>query len=142
MQEPGHHAENFQRVRFRVERRKGRIHRLKGKAGTQLQHLNRKLSIDSGDSEWQFVVLENGGGFMQPEGDMWHFCNPDSGAEVTLSAEATGIVITAMVLNHRSWFYDRHDEPDLCEHFCERFRQLAGYISTHDEYDAIYRALN
>jgi len=104
-------------------------------------YANRYLA-DYDGSEWQFVVLENGGGFMQPDGDMWHFCNPDNGAEMLLSAEATGIVITAMVLNHRSWFYDRHDEPDLCEHFCERFRQLAGYISTHDEYDAIYRALN
>ncbi|WP_099319855.1 antirestriction protein [Erwinia amylovora] len=92
--------------------------------------------------EWQFVVLENGGGFMQPEGDEWHFSNPDNGAEMTLSVEAAGIVITAMVLNHRSWFYDRHDEPDLCEHFCERFRQLVAYAASHAEYNAIYRALN
>jgi len=92
--------------------------------------------------EWNFVALENGGGFMQPDGDEWHFSNPDNGAEMTLSAEAAGIVITAMVLNHRSWFYDRHDEPELCEHYCGRFRQLTGFISAHPEYGAIWRALN
>lgn len=97
---------------------------------------------DYDGSEWQFVVLENGGGFMQPEGDMWHFRNPHNGAEMTFSAEAAGIVITAMVLNHRSWFYDRHDEPDLCEFYCQRFRQLTDYASSHDEYDAIFSALN
>ncbi|CAH0307762.1 hypothetical protein SRABI13_04630 [Erwinia aphidicola] len=79
---------------------------------------------------------------MQPDGDEWHFSNPDNGAEMTLSAEAAGIVITAMVLNHRSWFYDRHDEPELCEHYCGRFRQLTGFISAHPEYGAIWRALN
>ncbi|MBP2157360.1 antirestriction protein [Erwinia rhapontici] len=92
--------------------------------------------------EWTFVTLENGGGFMQPEGDDWEFCNPDNGRALSLSAEAAGIVITGLVLNHRSWFYDRHDEPDLCEFYCQRFRQLTDYASSHPEYDTIFIALN
>jgi len=63
--------------------------------------------------EWTFVTLEDGGGFMQPEEGTCHFFNPDNNADMVVSAEAAGIIITAMVLNHRSWFYDRHDEPAL-----------------------------
>jgi hypothetical protein len=92
--------------------------------------------------EWEFIVLNSGGGFMQPGEGKWRFVSPDNGADLALSAEAAGLVITALVLNHRSWLYDRHDEPELCEHFCHRFRQLLAYAETHSEAAAIFRALD
>ncbi|QEW34552.1 antirestriction protein (plasmid) [Erwinia billingiae] len=92
--------------------------------------------------EWEFIVLNKGGGFMQPCAGEWRFVSPDNGADLALSAEAAGLVITALVLNHRSWMYDRHDEPELCEHYCQRFRQLLAYAETHYEAAAIFRALD
>lgn len=92
--------------------------------------------------EWTFVRLPGGGGFMQPEEKAWAFSNPDNYAQLTLSAEAAGIVITALVLNHRSWLYDRHDQPALCEHYVLRHRQLMAFADAHAEAGNIFRALD
>jgi len=92
---------------------------------------------------WAYAALPEGGGFMKPEGEeRWHFVNPDNGADFSLGSEAAGIVITALVLNHRSWMYDRHDEEELCRLYCHRHRQLMAYAGTHPEADAILRALD
>jgi len=53
-----------------------------------------------------------------------------------------GIIIAAPVLNHQSWMYDRHDEEELCAHYCERHRQLMKFGGEHHEADAIFRALD
>lgn len=92
---------------------------------------------------WAYAALPEGGGFMKPEGDdHWHFVNPQNFADLTLGSEAAGIVITALVLNHRSWMYDRHDEEELCRLYCHRHRQLMAYAESHPEAAAIFRALD
>lgn len=92
---------------------------------------------------WDYATISEGGGFMKPEGDeRWHFCNPLNFADLTLSSEAAGIVITALVLNHRSWMYDHHDEEELCRLYCRRHRELMAYAECHPEADAILRALD
>ncbi|MCT6592598.1 antirestriction protein [Pantoea dispersa] len=106
------------------------------------QYADRFLS-DYDGGVWEFAQLPGGGGFMKPEGEArWHFSNPGNYSELDVSAEAAGIIITALVLNHRSWMYDRHDEEELCAHYCERHRQLMNYAGEHHEADAIFRALD
>jgi len=68
--------------------------------------------------------------------------NPGNYSVLDVRAEAAGIIITALVLNHRSWMYDRHDEEELCAHSCERHRQLMKYAGEHHEADAIFHALD
>lgn len=99
---------------------------------------------DYDGAEWRFVALAktHGGGFMMPSGDEWAFFNPDNDCELAVSAEAAGIIITALVLNHRSWMYDRNDEPSLCKHYILRHRQLMEYALEHPESNAIFRALD
>ncbi|SFU20778.1 Antirestriction protein [Kosakonia arachidis] len=92
---------------------------------------------------WAYAALPEGGGFMKPEGEeRWHFVNPQNFADLTLGSEAAGIVITALVLNHRSWMYDHHDEEELCRLYCQRHRQLMAYAESHPEAAAIFRALD
>ena len=52
------------------------------------------------------------------------------------------ITITALVLNHRSWMHDHHDERDACRHYIRRYEQLMSIVATHRESRAIYRALD
>ncbi|VVT48685.1 hypothetical protein UYSO10_2453 [Kosakonia radicincitans] len=92
---------------------------------------------------WDYAAFSEGGGFMKPEGEeRWHFVNPQNCADLTLGSEAAGIVITALVLNHRSWMYDRHDEEELCRLYCHRHRQLMTYAESHPEAAAIFRSLD
>lgn len=85
------------------------------------QYADRFLS-DYDGGVWEYAQLP-GGGFMKPEGEArWHFSNPVNYSELDVSAEAAGIIITALVLNHRSWMYDRHDEYAI-------FRALDGLIT-------------
>ncbi|MBY4841163.1 antirestriction protein [Pantoea sp. DY-5] len=92
--------------------------------------------------EWTFVHLEQGGGYMIPPDGTWRFENPENWSVAEVSADAAGIIITALVLNHRSWMYDRHDEEELCALFCRRHRQLMVWAETHSEAAAIFRALD
>ncbi len=92
---------------------------------------------------WDFALLPSGGGFMKPAAEeTWRFVNPANDSDVRLSSEAAGIVITSLVLNHRSWMYDRHDEGELCALYCHRHRQLTDYAFEHPEAAAIFRALD
>lgn len=92
---------------------------------------------------WDFALLPSGGGFMKPAAEeTWRFVNPANDSDVRLSSEAAGIVITSLVLNHRSWMYDRHDEGGLCALCCRRYRQLTDYAFEHPEAAAIFRALD
>lgn len=92
--------------------------------------------------EWTFVHLEQGGGYMIPPDGAWRFENPENWSVAEVSADAAGIIITALVLNHRSWMYDRHDEGELCALYCRRHRQLTDYAFTHPEARAIFAALD
>ncbi|MGC1026725.1 antirestriction protein [Pantoea agglomerans] len=92
---------------------------------------------------WDFVQLPGGGGYMKPEGEeRYMYSNPYHWTELEISADAAGIIITALVLNHRSWLYDRHDDEELSTHFCQRHRQLMERVKTHPEAAAIFCALN
>lgn len=105
------------------------------------QYADRFLENYAG-GEWVFVRLSTGGGFMQPGEDAWRFRNADNWSDVEVSAEAAGIIITAMVLNHRSWLYDRDGLTALCEHACRRHDQLMAFAVEHAEAAAIFRALD
>ena len=92
---------------------------------------------------WDFVPLPGGGGYMKPEGEeRYMYSNPYHWTELEISADAAGIIITALVLNHRSWLYDRHDDEELSAHFCQRHRQLMECVKTHPDAAAIFCALN
>ena len=52
---------------------------------------------------WQFYRLPEGGGYMAPDVESLTLCNPDNWFEQTVSGEVAGIILTALVLNHRSW---------------------------------------
>ncbi|WP_168403384.1 antirestriction protein [Erwinia amylovora] len=98
---------------------------------------------DYDGAEWHFVAFSQyGGGFMKPDVEHAHFINPDNGTNLWLSAEAAGIIITALVLYHRSFMYDRHDEEELYAHFSLRHRQLMTFASSHPEATAIFCALD
>lgn len=105
------------------------------------QYADRFLENYAG-GEWVFIRLSAGGGFMQPGEDAWRFCNAENWSDVEVSAEAAGIIITAMVLNHRSWLYDRDGMTELCEHACLRHGQLMAFADAHPEAAAIFRALD
>lgn len=76
---------------------------------------------------------------MKPEGkERYMYSNPYHWTELEISAEAADIIITALVLNHLSWLYDRHDNEELSAHFC----QLMEYVKDHPEAAAIFCALN
>lgn len=104
-------------------------------------YANRYLADNDG-GVWDFAQLPSGGGFMKPAAEeTWRLVNPANHGDVRLSSEAAGIVITALVLNHRSWMYDRHDEGELCALYCRRHRQLTDYAFSHPEAAAIFSAL-
>ncbi|WP_254711495.1 antirestriction protein [Pantoea cypripedii] len=91
--------------------------------------------------EEEFVRPAAGGGFMQPPGERWRFQNPANWSDEVVSAEAAGIIITALVLNHRSWMHSHHDAHELCSAFCHRYDQLVKFANRHPEAVAIFRAL-
>lgn len=105
-------------------------------------YANRYLS-DYDGGEWLFYTLPYGGGYLAPAEDIrLTLCNPDNGFQRTISADAAGMFITAMVLNHRCWMHSHHDEEDLCTLFSLRFEQLRTFIRTHPERTAILAALD
>ncbi|WP_318388873.1 antirestriction protein [Enterobacter sp.] len=91
---------------------------------------------------WEYYRLPNGSGFMVPEGETLLFCSSDNWFEQEVSAEVAGIIITALVLNHRSWHHSHHDRGELCQHFCKQYELLMDFISTHPDAGVIYRALD
>jgi len=91
---------------------------------------------------WQFYRLPDGGGFMVPDVEKLIFCNADNWFEQTVSGEVPGIILTALILNHRSWHHSNHDHEELCRHFCRRHEQLMSFADTHTESATIWRALD
>lgn len=53
---------------------------------------------------WHFYRLPDGGGFMAPDTPELLLCNTANGFEQTVSGEVAGIILTALVLNHRVGF--------------------------------------
>jgi hypothetical protein len=98
-----------------------------------------RFLADYDGAVWEFALLPSGGGFMKPVSEeFWRFVNPANHSDVSLSSEAAGIVITSLVLNHRSWMYDRHDDVELCALYCHRHRQLIDYAFDHPEAAAMF----
>jgi len=95
-----------------------------------------------GGGFWHYWRLPNGSGFMVPEGETLLFCSSDNWFEQEVSAEVAGIIITALVLNHRSWHHSHHDRGELCRHFCKQYELLMDFVSTHPDAGVIYRALD
>lgn len=91
---------------------------------------------------WQFYRLPAGGGYMAPDVARITVCNPDNGFEQVVSADVAGIILTALVLNHRSWHHSHHDREELCRHFCRRHEQLLDFADSHPDAAAIWRALD
>lgn len=91
---------------------------------------------------WHYNRLPDGAGYMVPDMASVSFSNPDNYFESEVSAEVAGIIITALVLNHRSWHHSHHDRDELCRHFCKRYEQLMAFVSEHPKAATIYRALD
>ncbi|PSS47258.1 antirestriction protein [Enterobacter sp. FS01] len=91
---------------------------------------------------WHFYRLPDGGGFMAPDVESLTLCNPENWFEQTVSGEVAGIILTALVLNHRSWHHSNHDREELCRHFCRRHEQLMNFIDAHPESATMWRALD
>jgi hypothetical protein len=79
---------------------------------------------------------------MAPDMESLTFCNAENWFEQTVSGEVAGIILTALVLNHRSWHHSNHDHEELCRHFCRRHDQLMAFADTHPESASIWRALD
>lgn len=93
--------------------------------------------------EWHFYTLHVGGGYMAPAGEgRCKVCNSDNGYVGEMSADAAGIFVTAMVLNHRCFMWHRRDEEELSQHLSQRFDELRRYIDCHPERLAILSALD
>ena len=101
-----------------------------------------KYIRDYDGGEWTFNTLPQGAGYLAPDEDRVTVFNPDNGFVGEMSGDAAGIVVTALVLNHRSWMHDHHDERDACRHYIRRYEQLMSIVATHRESRAIYRALD
>ena len=91
---------------------------------------------------WHFYRIQQGGGYMVPDVDNILFCNTENWFEQSVSGEVAGIILTALVLNHRSWLHSRKDNEELCRHFCRRHEQLMAYIDQHPDSSTIWRALD
>jgi len=91
---------------------------------------------------WHYFRLSDGAGYMVPDMETVTFSNPGNYFEKEVSAEVAGIIITALVLNHRSWHHSHHDRDELCRHFCQRYEQLMAFAAGHPEAATIYRALD
>ena len=101
-----------------------------------------KYIRDYNGGEWTFNQLPDGAGYLAPDEDRVTVFNADNGFEGEMSGDAAGITITALVLNHRSWMHDHHDERDACRHYIRRYEQLMSIVATNRESRAIYRALD
>lgn len=91
---------------------------------------------------WHFYRLPDGGGFMAPDVESLTLCNKENWFEQTVSGEVAGIIITALVLNHRSWHHSHHDREELSRHFCRRYEQLMAFADSHPDSATIWRALD
>ena len=93
-------------------------------------------------AEWRYHALPCGGGFLAPDSASERFHDPAKGFSATVSGETAGIIITALVLNHRCWLYDRHDEEELSQFYGWRFEQLRHHAVMRPDGSLIFMALH
>ncbi|MDM6737030.1 antirestriction protein, partial [Enterobacter hormaechei] len=79
-------------------------------AEMQVYALAEKHITDYCGGFWHFIRIPEGGGYMMPDGDRFHLTNPDNWFDRSVSADAAGIIITALAINRRIWLhYERGD---------------------------------
>ncbi|HBX7959759.1 TPA: antirestriction protein [Klebsiella pneumoniae] len=91
---------------------------------------------------WHFIRIPEGGGYMMPDGDRFHLTNPDNWFDRSVSADAAGVIITALAINRRIWLHHERGDAALTRHLMLRESQLWDFIDSHDECAAIYAALD
>lgn len=93
-----------------------------------------RFSKSYGGGMWDFYDLSNGGFFICPAGDgTYHFENEMNYADVTLSAQAFGIVCCLYTLSAMSFTDSRFADP---------YYNLLDYARQLDEAPQIYRAID
>lgn len=74
-------------------------------AEMQVYALAEKHITDYCGGFWHFIRIPEGGGYMMPDGDRFHLTNPDNWFDRSVSADAAGIIITALAINRRIRHY-------------------------------------
>jgi len=111
--------------------------------------MNQTVTCDAvrleGAQRLTFLPDLFGGDFMTSEASVyayaWRYC-PEYQGGFWQFYRLPGIILTALVLNHRSWHHSNHDHEELCRHFCRRYEQLMAFADTHPESATIWRALD
>ncbi|ELY3637719.1 antirestriction protein [Cronobacter sakazakii] len=91
---------------------------------------------------WNFYRLPDGGGYMAPDVDTLTLDNAGNWFNETVSGNAAGFILTALVLNHRCWHHDSRGNGALCAHMAKRHTQLMSFVEYHPERALIWRALD
>lgn len=92
---------------------------------------------------WHFNrISADGADYMAPDVETLTFCNPDNEYEQTVSGDVAGIILTALVLNHRCWHHSHHDRDELVALFYKRHESLTAFSDTHPDAGVIWRALD
>lgn len=91
---------------------------------------------------WHFIRLPEGGGYMMPDNAHCHLVNNENWFDSTVSADAAGIILTAMALCQRCHTHHDCGHCGLTQLFLFREAQLFRFIESHPECAAIKAALN
>ncbi|WP_269936340.1 antirestriction protein [Serratia liquefaciens] len=107
----------------------------------QVYALARKHLPEYGSGFCHFIRLSEGGGYMMPDGDRFLLVNSENWFDRAVSADAAGIIPTAMAINRRCEIHHDCANAALTHLFMLRESQLWCFIDTHPEREAIYAAL-
>lgn len=111
-------------------------------AELQVYALAKKLVPEYAGGFWHFIRLPEGGGYMMPDCGPVHMVNGDNWFDRTVSADAAGIILTALTINRRLWTHHDCGHEALTHLFKLRDAQLWNHIAFHPECCAIYAALD
>jgi hypothetical protein len=89
---------------------------------------------------WHFIRIPEGG-YMMPDGDRFHLTNPDNWFDRSVSADAAGVIITALAINRRIWLHHERGDAALTPPDAAGIAAVE-FIDSHDECAAIYAALD
>ncbi|EDS6807028.1 antirestriction protein [Salmonella enterica subsp. enterica serovar Legon] len=104
--------------------------------------LARKHLPGSIGETWHFIRLPEGGGYMMPDSARCHLVNNENWFDSPVSADAAGIILTAMALSQRCYSHLDCGNCGLAQLFLIREAQLSRFIESHPECAAIKAALN
>ena len=126
--------------RVREEERMQFLPRYAGKrfllVETAVFRMLAQLSTEYQGGYWHFYTLSNGGFFLAPSAPAhYRLCCDGNGFTGMVSAEAAGLIATAMALSHLSCQFEE-------ERLIEAFYQLRDFASGHAEASSIFRALD